>query len=177
MRRSHLDDAHNPTRWTTPFELVKARKEANPTRKYLTPLPPLAQRLLQQLPMPADGNGRLFPSLRMSTTRGGQPIYHGDRLATSLIARGAPKDFTFHAARHTVATWLENQGYSEWERGLVLNHAHASVTAGYSHGVAIDPKLKALTAWADHVEGLLPPEHPDRLPVAANVVAFAGGAQ
>ena len=72
-------------------------------------------------------------------------------LKYKLIAAGAPAGFTFHQVRHTVATWLQNEGWSEWERGLVLNHAESGVTGGYSHGVAIDPKRMMLTAWAEHV--------------------------
>jgi hypothetical protein len=61
MRRDDLDDADNPTLWTTPHELTKSRKKANRKRVYLTPLPPLAQRLIKGL---LEGNSdRVFPTL------------------------------------------------------------------------------------------------------------------
>jgi hypothetical protein len=46
-----------------------------------------------------------------------------------------------------VATWLEKQGHSEWERGLVLNHSDSGVTAGYSHGYPLDRKRELLEKW------------------------------
>jgi len=46
----------------------------------------------------------------------------GAKLLAKLLER-APADLAYHAWRHTVATWLEDEGASEWERGLVLNHA------------------------------------------------------
>ena len=71
---------------------------------------------------------------------------------------GAPADFSFHAVRHTLATWLENHGHDKFDRALVLNHAEAGVTAGYSHGYALDRKRELLAKWADHVERLVMPE-------------------
>jgi len=84
---------------------------------------------------------------------------YGHAIRRQLIQHGAPKDFAFHTMRHTLATWFEDQKYSEWERGLVLNHSGSgSVTARYSHG-RIGPlvKLEMLTAWAKHVEALVTP--------------------
>ena len=72
---------------------------------------------------------------------------------------GGPQTFSYHTARHTVATWLENEGHSERERSLVLNHAGGgNVTAGYSHGFAGKLKLELLSRWSDHVERLVQPE-------------------
>jgi integrase len=107
----------------------------------------------------------VFPPLPVNVTKAGQLSFDGWPLAKRLRRFGAPQDFNYHAARHTLATWLENRGYSEWERGLVLNHAGTgTVTAGYSHGYPLELKLRLLSEWADHIEGLLPPDHPDRLP-------------
>jgi integrase len=157
MRRSDLDSLDNPTLWTTPHELVKAKKTASRKRVYLTPLPPLAQRLIKGL-LKGDDD-RVFPTLAVYTIGGEQQGFHSARLVRKVVALGAPKDFAFHAWRHTVATWLENEGASEWERALVLNHAGGmSVTAGYSHGFAGKLKLELLTKWSDHVERLVQPE-------------------
>jgi integrase len=102
---------------------------------------------------------RVFPTLAVYTIGGEQQGFHSARLVRKVVALGAPKDFAFHAWRHTVATWLENEGASEWERALVLNHAGGmSVTAGYSHGFAGKLKLELLTKWSDHVERLVQPE-------------------
>ena len=79
-------------------------------------------------------------------------------LTAHVVAAGAPAHFGYHAVRHTIATFLENEGNSVWERGLVLNHSDGGVTAGYSHGFARDLKLTLLTKWSDHIERLLQPE-------------------
>jgi len=153
MLWSHLDDPSNPTLWTTPHELTKSKKKANRRRVYLTPLPPLARQSIRSLPRISD---RVFPGLPVAA--GEQPSFHGFKLIRKLVERGAPPDLAYHAWRHTVATWLENEGASEWERGLVLNHAGSGVTAGYSHGFAGKLKLELLTRWSDHVERLIQPE-------------------
>jgi integrase len=68
---------------------------------------------------------------------------------------GAPKDFGYHLIRHTTATWLQNNGYSPYEIGLVLNHAGSGVTSGYSHGHSTKLKLEVLEAWARHIASLI----------------------
>ena len=90
-------------------------------------------------------------------------VHPGERLRVRIVAGGAPKDFNYHAARHTIATWLETKGHSLWERGLILNHADGGVTAGYSHGDPRDKKLELLTKWSDHVEQLVTPKGITRL--------------
>jgi integrase len=160
MRRSHLDDTSRPSLWTTPFELTKSRKTSSKKREYLTPLPPLAQRVFKGA-LVRDGNeaDRLFPTLPVHETRAGRPTFYGVDLKSRLVELGAPSDFTFHGWRHTIATYLENEGHSEWERGLALNHSgSASVTAGYSHGYPLELKRSLLCKWADHVRLLVEPE-------------------
>lgn len=156
LRRSHLDDADNPTIWTTPFELTKSRKTSRKKRVYLTPLPPLAQRIVKGLTKNGDS---LFPGLSVHETKGGRPTFYGVPLQRKMVEHGAPAHFEFHAWRHTIATWLENQGHSEWERGLALNHSGSgSVTADYSHGYPLELKRTLLMKWAEHVEQLVQPK-------------------
>ena len=141
--------------WTTPPDYTKSRKTSLP-RRYLTPLPPLAQRILKGLP---QSDERVFPALMVYQTPAQRPWFDSSRLIRRLIGAGAPEDFALHACRHTLATWLQNKGHSEWECGLVLNHSGTgSVTAGYSHGYPLELKAALLTKWADHVEGLVQPE-------------------
>jgi integrase len=148
MQRGHVKD--DISHWTTPFELVKAKKSATTKRRYETPLPLLAQRILKPLLKGLEPTDWVFPG------RGGTALsVSGQPLRNKLIKAGAPKDFNYHACRHTVATWLENQGHDEFDRGLILNHSSSSVTAGYSHGFAVDRKLALLQKWSDHVEGLV----------------------
>jgi hypothetical protein len=61
-----------------------------------------------------------------------------------------------HVAAHDCHL-LAGAKHSEWERGLVLNHSGSGVTAGYSHGHALDLKRELLDKWAKHVEGLVSP--------------------
>jgi integrase len=155
MTWSYLDDAENPKLWETPFELTKSRKNARKKRKYFTPLPPLAQRILKGLPKggPED---RVFPAIRVNIDKGGNKVVHDEGLKDALVARGAPRDFMPHAWRHTVATFLGKR-HTEWEVGLVLNHSGSSVTAGYMHGTPGEWKLQLLEEWAAHVEALVQP--------------------
>jgi integrase len=156
MRRSDLDNVEAPMLWTTPFEYTKSRKTTSKPKPYKTPLPPLAQRILKPL-LKGEGD-RIFPSLSVRSTQSEREWFDGNRLVRHLGKHGAPADFNFHACRHTLATWLQTKGHSEWECGLVLNHAGSgSVTAGYSHGYPVELKLKLLTEWAEHVENLLQP--------------------
>ena len=157
MRRSHLDNADNPTLWTTPWELTKSRKKVKKKREYLTPLPPLAQRIIKGVPKSDKDPDCMFPGLPVHETEGGQPTFYGVHLKRKLVEHGAPADFGYHALRHTVATFLENAGHSEWERGLILNHGGSGVTADYSHGHPLELKRAMLCKWADHVEKLVQP--------------------
>jgi integrase len=145
--------------WTTPHELTKSRKKLNgrsERRVYITPLPELARRILKGLSKDGD---RVFPTLPIYSTPAGRRWFDGHRLTQKLIEHGAPKDFAYHTIRHTVATWFENAGHSEWERGLMLNHSGSgSVTGGYSHGHATELKRGLLEKWAAHVESLVQPE-------------------
>lgn len=154
MTGGDLDDTANPTLWTVPFELTKSRKTSNKKRTYLVPLPPLAQRLVKGL---SKKNERLFHGLPVSTSKAGRLQFNDGRLKKKLKRHGAPKDYYPHAFRHTIATFLENAGYSEWERGLALNHSGTTVTAGYSHGYPLELKRKLLNEWAEHVEQLVQP--------------------
>ncbi|SED60570.1 protein of unknown function [Rhizobiales bacterium GAS191] len=158
MTRGELDNADDPTLWTTPFELTKSKKNPKKKRVYKTPLPPLAQRIIKGLPKSDNPTDRLFPSLPIFVSKAGQRSFSSLGLTQKLTKSGGPKDFAYHVARHTIATWLENEGHSEWERGLVLNHAGSGVTDDYSHGFAHKLKLELLTKWADHVERLVQPE-------------------
>ncbi len=159
LRWSHFDSPDNPTLWTTPWELTKSRKKVSKRkREYLTPLPPLAQRIIKGIAKCDDAPDQVFPRLPVHETEGGRPTFFGVPLKRKLVEHGAPKDFSYHAWRHTVATFLHNAGHSEWERGLILNHAGSGVTADYSHGHPLALKRDMLCEWAGHVERLVKPE-------------------
>jgi integrase len=132
--------------WITPFELTKSKKTSIKKRTYQTPLSPLVQRVLSGLPRT---DARVFPIVPPRPPR---------KFSAALRKHGAPADFSYHVVRHTVATWSQNNGASEWEVGLILNHSGSGVTAGYSHGHSLPLKLKLLTQWADHVASIVQPE-------------------
>jgi integrase len=144
--------------WITPFADTKTRKTAKP-RTYTTPLPALARAILHTVPIA----GQFVFQGRCE----GLPLSPDVVLINKLVRSGAPKDFTYHATRHTVATWLQNHGHSMFEIGLVLNHADGGVTAGYSHGHPLELKKALLEEWASHVEQFVPPEGQ---PLDSNVV-------
>ena len=100
--------------------------------------PLLAQRVLKRLPKTDD---RVFPAFEPK-------VY----VIRKLVLAGGP-DGDFHRWRHTIATWLQGQGYSEEDCGVVLNHAHAgTATAGYCHGYPIARKRELLDKWAKYIE-------------------------
>lgn len=134
--------------FVVPTERVKlkgARKLEKRKPVYIVPLPKRAQRIFKSLP---NRDKRfLFPNL------------DAGRLKDKLVKLGAPADFKLHVVRHTVATYFQNKGRSEWERGLILNHTDSgSVTAGYSHGYPVETKLQMLEEWAEHLEQLIQPK-------------------
>ena len=115
LQRTHLDDPDNPTLWTTPHELTKSKKSLTKKRQYKTPLPPLAARILKGV-LRSDSD-LVFPMLPTWITPAGQRRFNSKRLIRRLVEHGAPADFTFHTWRHTLATFLENAGHSEWSAG------------------------------------------------------------
>ena len=40
---------------------------------------------------------------------------------------------------------------------MILNHAEAGVTAGYSHGYPLELKRALMATWSDHVAALVKP--------------------
>lgn len=157
MRRSEFDDPDAPTTWTVPHERTKAKKTAKKKRVYVVPLPPLAQRIIKGVPQLDDD--LLFPGRHPS-----QSLDPGTPLKSKVQAKSGVNDWTYHACRDTIATWLQNEGHSEFERGLVLNHAGGgTVTAAYSHGFAADLKRELLEKWADHVRSIVWPKGVEKL--------------
>ncbi len=112
------------------------------------PLPALAQRIIRGLPKMHDD--LVFPGRHI-----GKPMTPSWPLQTKVREHSGVNDWTYHACRHTISTWLQNAGYAEYDRGLVLNHADSSVTGKYSHGYPVERKRKLLEAWSDHVSSLI----------------------
>jgi integrase len=149
MRWEELDNPADPQVWTVPHERTKAKKTARP-RPYIVPLPSLARRILKTML-------RLDDKLVFPGRHAGRPMRPGTVLQKRIGVASGVKDFTFHVTRHSIASWLKAQGHSEWERGLVLNHSETTVTAGYSHGTALDLKRQLLEKWAGHIEKIAAP--------------------
>lgn len=149
MRKEELDDQEEPTLWTVPTERTKTNKRReHEGRVYLVPLPPLASEILKPL-LKAEGD-LAFPSRRE-----GKPMDCGSKFMAKVRDASQVKDWHSHAHRHTISTWLQNQGHDEYDRGLVLNHAGSgSVTSGYSHGYSLARKRVLMEKWADHVSAI-----------------------
>lgn len=151
MRRSEFDDHDKPTLWIVPHERTKTRKTKTEERVYIVPLPKLAQRIIKTLPK-SDGD-LMFPGRRK-----GKPLHPGTALKSRVQEKSGVADWTYHACRDTVATWLKEEGHSPFERALVLNHAEVGVTADYSHSYPTELKRGLLEKWADHVAAVVQPE-------------------
>jgi integrase len=142
--------------WTTPAELVKQRKTIKRPRTYRTPLPAMAMSEIKKLPRGLP-HVRVFRGMDGLTynRKSDRPLFDTASLLRHLKAAHAPDDIRLHGFRHTIATWLEDQGHDEWERGLILNHKGSGVTAGYGRGYAMDRKRTLLEKWADHVAAVV----------------------
>ncbi len=154
MRRDELDDPDNPKLWTIPYSRTKSKKTAKRERVYMIPLPPLSRRVLKPLLKGKGEDDLVFPG-----RHAGKAIDPGTSLFRKVRKASGIEDWYPHAHRNTIATWMENEGASEYERGLILNHAGSgSVTADYSHGYPIDLKRKWLERWSRHVAEIVQPE-------------------
>ena len=131
----------------------KSRKTATRKRVYLVPLPPLAVRVLKPLLKNKTGNDLIFPGRHH-----GKPMDAGGPFMVKVRKASGIEDWYPHAHRHTITTWIQNEGASEFERGLILNHVSTTVTAGYGHGYPTELKRELLEKWADHVAGLVQPD-------------------
>lgn len=177
-RRIHfLEDA---TIWQTPHELTKSKKTSKKKRVYRTPLPPLAQSIIKSVLKRKDNPDLIFPTLAVyRQKKSGRYEFSSSRLARKLVKAGAPQDVQFHAWRHTITTFLGDNGRSDWEQGLVLNHSHSgTVTSGYNHGHPTDLLRSLYAEWGDHVRKLITAKprtqvlkKPSRLVKAARALA------
>ena len=151
MCKRELDDLERPALWTIPPERVKMRKSReHEGRVYLVPIPPLARRVL--LPLLKGDGEFVFPS----ATREGVAMDCGTSLMGKVRKASGVKDWSTHPHRHTAATWLQNEGHDEYDRGLILNHSSSgTVTGGYSHGYSLDRARELLDKWADHVASVV----------------------
>ena len=152
MRRSEIDDDNL---WTIPTERTKTAKKAEAKgRVYPTPLPALAQRIVKGIPQESNEAEAdlVFPGAKK-----GKPFVPGAKLQKAIQEASGVADFDFHACRHTVATWLQKQNHSQYERSLVLNHSETGVTADYSHGYPLSLKRELLEEWAGHIGELTKP--------------------
>ena len=159
MRRSEFDHPDKMTLWIVPHERTKSRKRQKKKRVYVVPLPKLAQRIIKGLPHLDDD--LLFPGRGVEGEAGKKktrkPLVPGTALKTKVRDESGVADWTYHANRDTTSTWLQDEGHSEYERGLVLNHAESSVTADYSHGYPVKLKRALLEKWANRVARTVQP--------------------
>jgi integrase len=152
-----FDASDNPVEWVAPFELTKSRKIAK-AKEYRTPLPALAQRILKGILPRGDRKSeqRVFAS-PSRTYKSGRETFTGGTVRYKLKEHGAPSDFSYHAWRHTVATWLQNvafrMGAQARAKPCRRGRCHVALFARPSDGF----EAEAANRMADHVEGLVQP--------------------
>ena len=162
MRHSELDNLDKPTLWTVPHERTKTRKGQKEERVYIVPLPKLAQRIIKGLPRLDDD--LVFPGREVDNSgkagkkKARRPLVPSTALKAKVREKSGVTDWTYHACRHTIATWLKDRGHSKYERALVLNHSEFGVTADYSHGYPVELKRELLEKWADHIAQTVQPK-------------------
>jgi integrase len=78
-----------------------------------------------------------------------------DYVIRKLVLAGGP-DGDFHCWRHTVATWLQEQGYSAEDCALVLKLGYAGVVnTRFRHSSLLARKRELLDQWAKHIERIV----------------------
>lgn len=147
MRKCELDDLEHPTLWTIPPERVKQRKSREDEgREYVVPISGLARRILVPLLRAAPGE-LIFEGIKP-----GVPLDIKTGLARRLRRATGIERWMAHGTRHTLASWLQQEGHDGYDRALALQHAAAgTVTAGYSHSHSLDRHRELLEKWAGHI--------------------------
>jgi integrase len=133
--------------WELPEDQHKGK------RGHKFPLPPLAIRILKGIPRVGE-NPYVFPG-RLDN----RPMTVGSHQQTRIRNLSSIADFTFHAARHTLGTNLQDLKVPPHIISECLAHARQGVTARhYGHYDYLDEQREAFEAWASHVEKLIYPD-------------------
>ena len=139
----------------TPIEwcLTISAERSKAKRECLIPLPPLAQRILGDLPR--FKSDYLFPS-RSSGERYASGFSKGKRRSDEL---SGVADWRLHDLRRTAATQMAELGVSNFDISRVLGHAEAGVTREHYNKYSYLPeKTRALEKWAQRIEIVTSPE-------------------
>lgn len=148
MRRSECTDTEDGRVWIVPHERTKSKKTSANKRVYVVPLAPMAVSIMDAAP-------RLDDDLVFRGRHKGKSLDPGTPLKERVKRNSGIDDWYYHAHRDTIATWAHNNGASNWERKLLLNHSEADVTEGYSKGYPVQVKRQWMERWADHVAELV----------------------
>lgn len=130
--------------------------EVKSARAHLVPLPAAAVALLRALPRVTHigDDGEVAPSDWVLTTNGRAPIADFSKpklwldTAMSIELPDMPH-WVVHDLRRTVSTNLARLGIDPFTRRRVLNHAQTGVDAIYDRHDYLEPKRRALAAWAE----------------------------
>jgi integrase len=130
--------------------------EVKSARAHLIPLPEAAVELLRSLPRVSylDAGGNEQPSEWVLTTNGRAPIADFSKPKGWLDAAMREEipelpHWVVHDLRRTVSTNLARLGIDPFIRRRVLNHALTGVDAIYDRHDYLEPKRRALSAWAE----------------------------
>ena len=125
--------------WTLPREKTKSE------RTHRAPLNATAREVLAALPHASEW---VFPSPRTDEPIRPNAVALALRRArTRNEELGKLERFSPHDLRRTAATHMATHGVSEFDIGLVLNHARAGVTQVYNRAAYDDEKRRALDVW------------------------------
>jgi integrase len=147
--------------WTIPGARSKNK------RSHAVPLAPLTLELFQ------NAFGRSGCKYAFAGRRSRLAIRPVNRRTVSEawgLARGelGLDDCHIHDLRRSMASQLGEMGFSDFDIGLVLNHARAGVTQIYNKSEYTPQKLAMLTAWERRLGEILEGREP-----ASNVVPMA----
>ena len=140
---------------TATWTLPKGRHKGG--RAHTFPLSPLAVRILRGIKKVKD-NPFVFPG---RGTRDGKPapMTAGSKIQKSIQEASKVKDFTFHDARRTFRTGLDQLNVPPHVKDECLNHArHGVGDKHYSQYDYLDEQREAFDAWAGYIEKLVYPE-------------------
>lgn len=153
--------------WTVPPAVVKNKSE------HLVYMGPLAKGILDRRARSNDAGGPfVFPSWKLD----GAPIQALNKATDRYREASGIHEWSPHALRATVDTWMAKIGVPAEHRERVLNHSEASVEGRHYNAHDYEPEIRAaLGAWNDALERILSGQ-PARVVELAHHPRFASGA-
>jgi integrase len=151
---AHIDEFDFTKKtWTIP------KLRTKPKRDHTLPMPPLMLTMFKAA-FERSGGAYAFPGLGKLRVKAVNPgsVLSAWRRARDSIGLG---DVRANDLRRSMATQLGELGFSDFEIGLVLNHARAGVTSVYNRNGYGEPKLHMLSKWVARLSAILEGREPE----------------